>query len=94
MSPLSHTIAFLFSLSTFFVSLFFTFHSIISVVVLNLFIARLTLLWCILLTARAEAEQTETQVSAFLNTRYIDGASQKILKFFNFRKNLIKKYLF
>lgn len=36
-------------------SLLFTLHPIISVAVLNLFIARLTLLWCILLTARAEA---------------------------------------
>lgn len=32
-------------------------HPIISVAVLNLFIAQLTLLWCILLTARAEAER-------------------------------------
>lgn len=72
MSPLSHIIPFLLLLSLF-LSLSLTLYPIISVAVLNLFIARLTLLRRILLTARAGPEQTGYYPNTFLNTPCIDG---------------------
>lgn len=71
MSPLSHIIPFL--LLSLFLSLSLTLYPIISVAVLNLFIARLTLLRRILLTARAGPEQTGYYPNTFLNTPCIDG---------------------